>query len=87
MTIIDQINNFDEQEILPGGIDLKMNIPKGHLFIVMLIIFMVGGFALGYIAGNYSVNEQWSSFFDSYKERVDRTCICMNYTTAALHNY
>lgn len=61
-------------------LQFNMDIPKSHLFIIIAIIFLLAGGAIGFLVGNYSMNESWKRYNELKEEQIARDCICFNKT-------
>lgn len=57
-------------------ININMDIPKGHLIIVLLIMFLIGGLAIGYALGGYIQDKRWSDYNELREQYVNYNCIC-----------
>ena len=65
-------------------LNFNMDIPKSHLFIIIAITFLLAGGTIGFLVGNYTMNENWKQYNELKEEQIARDCICINKT---IENY
>lgn len=57
--------------------DVSMQIPKEHLLGIVLLMFLIGGFVIGYLVGNYTMYKRWDEYNSLWQEKVKEECVCV----------
>lgn len=57
--------------------DLNVQIPREHLLGVVLIMFLLGGFVIGYLVGNYTMYKRWDEYNKLWQQKVLDECVCV----------
>lgn len=50
--------------------NINMNVPKKHLLMTLLVLFLVGGFVVGFLCGMVYTDHTWKSFFKDFEMRT-----------------
>lgn len=53
-------------------LNINMDIPKGHLLLMLLFLFFIGGLVIGTLFGGYYVHNRWKEYDANYKEMIDK---------------
>lgn len=61
-------------------LQFNMDIPKSHLFIIVAVMFLVAGFAIGVLIGNYTMHTSWTNYNELREKEIARDCICINHS-------
>ena len=60
---------------------IPKELPKGKMVVVVMLLFLIGGFMIGYSIGNYVMYNKWKYFHLSYEEFVNDSCYCIKKDT------
>lgn len=59
-------------------LNVMMQIPKGHLILILLVGFLIAGSIIGYLVGGYVSQQRWEKYDVLREEKYERECTCLN---------
>ena len=64
-----------------SDLDLQVNIPKQHLFIILVLAFLISGLVIGYAMGAYNTDRVWREYAELKEKDIESKCFCTEFST------
>lgn len=56
---------------------MEKKVSLKQLVFIAFILFLIGGFSIGFAVGGKTVHNNWLEYVELEQERIDRECTCI----------